>query len=165
MGFAAVAILAAHLLFFEPAVPSLGFAAAVKAKTSPTPSIGMLESNIDSGHPLARMIGGRWIEPYCSDWIAIFALRLQYQAESRGDMRRAGHFQAMYKRYLADKRERLMRSPPEVLIVNEDDRLVSMMLVEEGFAALLERYTKIASEDSIGVYRLKAASSLAAASD
>ena len=35
----------------------------------------MLGGALEIGHPLARLIGGHWIEPYCSDWLATYAVR------------------------------------------------------------------------------------------
>jgi hypothetical protein len=153
LGIALVAIVAAHVRFFENAAPSSDLAKAVREHAT-APTVGMLGGDIAAGHPLTRMIGGRWIELYCSDWIPVYALRLEQQMQDGGDTRRAGYYRHMYDRYLADKLARVTDSPPEVLIVDEDDFLVSMMLAEPGYAALLSRYSKVASDRRFAVYRL-----------
>jgi hypothetical protein len=165
-GLALIAVLVAHLRFFDDGVPSSRLVEPVRAQIS-SPTVGSLSGDIAAGHPLTRMIGGRWIEPYCSDWIATFALRLEGQALERGDAERAGYFERMLASYLAAKRERLMNAPPDVLIVDENDHLVEMMRADYGFAQLLAEYVKIGSDGGIAVYRYvkQTASSPASASD
>ncbi len=154
-----VALFAAHLRFYPDGAPPRAFAGLVRAEMV-SPTVGMLGGDIASGHPLARMIGGRWIEPYCSDWLAVYALRLEREALRQGNGARAQYFEAMMDRYLAEKRGRLEKSPPQILIVDRGDGLVGMMLAGHGFDALLANYVKLASyqkrgeEVEVEVYRL-----------
>ncbi|WP_353643947.1 GtrA family protein [Mesorhizobium sp. WSM2239] len=152
-GLTLMALVAAHWRFFPDHAASRDLATAVRGQTS-SPTVGMLGGDIAAGHPLARMLGGRWIEPYCSDWIAIFALRLEDEALRQGDGERAGYFKDMLNRYLAGKRERLTEAPPEILIVDRGDRLVRMMLAEHGFDRLLANYAMTGADKELEVYRL-----------
>jgi hypothetical protein len=156
IGLVVIAVVVVHLRFLENTAPSRSFAAAIRARL-PAPTVGLLGGDIAAGHPLARMIGGRWVEPYCSDWIPTFALRLAGRMQVEGDVGRAAYFEQMANEYLAAKRERLLRSPPDALIVDEDDLLVDLMIRDSGFAGVLARYVRIGADRNLAVYRRIAA--------
>jgi hypothetical protein len=113
----------------------------------------MLAGGIEIGHPLARMIGGRWIEPYCSDWPAIFAIRRQRSSAAAGNEAAALRYEAMAAEYLSGKRSRLLAAPPRLLIVDRGDGLVTDMLGRFGFQALLDRYERIAAHGDVELHR------------
>jgi hypothetical protein len=150
-GFALLCVIVVHHRFLEGASPSSDLAAMVRAQTS-SPTVGLLGGDIGAGHPLARMFNGRWIEPYCSDWIPVFALRLAAEAAERGDTESASRFNRLSNDYLESKRRRLTANPPDVLIVDERDTLVSLMLARNGYAPLLNDYARIGSEGELAVY-------------
>ncbi|PLP56124.1 hypothetical protein CYK37_26720 [Mesorhizobium loti] len=158
-GLLVIALLVAHFRFFPDPAPSRSFVASVRAETASS-TVGLLGGDLAAGHPLTRMMRGHWIEPYCSDWIATYAVRLKNDALRRGDAAGAAYFQAMMNRYLEEKLDRLERSPPQILIVDRGDGLVTEMLAEHGFSNLLADYTKLASydrpgyDDPLEVYRL-----------
>ena len=69
------AILVAHIRFAGAEKPADALVVA-GLRAGEAPTVGMLGGAIELGHPLARLIGGKWIEPYCSDWLATYAVRL-----------------------------------------------------------------------------------------
>jgi putative flippase GtrA len=150
---ALAAILAGHLRFLPSERPAdVLVAAALRPGEHPT--VGMLGGGIETGHPFTRMIDGQWIEPYCSDWIAVYAVRRERQAVAAGDMVEAKRFEAMAAQYLSDKKVRLLRRLPQILIVDKRGQLVPEMLAKFGFAPILARYDRIASSGSVEIYRL-----------
>jgi hypothetical protein len=150
---AVVAILVAHLRFAASEKPADALVAAA-LRHGEQPTVGMLGGGIDAGHPLTRMINGRWIEPYCSDWIAAYAIRREKMAALIGDVAGARRFDAMAARYLTEKKARLLRQLPQILIVDRGGLLVQEMLTRLGFDTILARYDRIASKGSLDIYRL-----------
>jgi hypothetical protein len=151
---AVLAVLAAHVRFLPGGSPFNALATETR-RTIDSPTVGILGGDIAAGHPLTRMIGGRWIEPYCSDWIGTFALRMISKARATGEAERSVYFHEMLETYLLGKRERLTAEPPQILIVDTGDGLVRRMLSNYGFADLLARYGKLGSAGEIAIYRLK----------
>lgn len=151
--FTLIGVLLAHLRFFPSDAPSLNFAAALRTKIS-TPTVGLLGGDIAAGHPLSRMIGGRWAEPYCSDWIPTFALRMANEARDNNQVQLVAYYEQMAATYIAAKRQRLEKSPPTVLIVDDNDRLAEMMIAKYGFEQILANYSKVGSDGRVSVYRL-----------
>ena len=120
------------------------------------PAVGMLGGALEISHPLTRMIGGRWIEPYGSDWLATFAFRHQKASAAAGNRSEVQRFEAMEEAYFAGKKARLFDDPPQILIVHRKDGLTPRMFGKFGFQPLLDRYDRIAAADGVELYRLKA---------
>jgi hypothetical protein len=150
------AILIVHIRFAATEKPADVLVAA-GLRTGGAPTVGVLASGIEIGHPLVRMIGGRWIEPYCGDWLATYAVELQRASAIVGNQAEAQRFEAMASSYLAGKSTRLLQNPPQVLIVGRDDALLPHMLGKFGFQQLLDRYDRIAAEGGVELYRLRPA--------
>lgn len=150
---ALAAILAGHLRFLASEKPVDALVAAA-FHPGDHPTVGMLGGGIETGHPLARMINGRWIEPYCSDWIAVYAFRGEEKAAAEGNVAGARRFEAMAVQYFTEKKARLLRRLPQILIVDKRGPLVPSMLAEFGFSAILARYDRIAFTESVEIYRL-----------
>ena len=150
------AILVAHVRFAAArSRPTASSPPGLKlAKTLP---VGMLGGALEISHPLTRMIGGRWIEPYCSDWLATFAFRHQKASAAAGNRTEVQRFEAMEEAYFAGKKARLFDDPPQILIVHRKDGLTPRMFGKFGFQPLLDRYDRIAAADGVELYRLKAA--------
>lgn len=146
------ALFVAHVPFLPGDMSPRRLADSVRAEVK-DPTVAALGGDIAVGHPLTRLIGGRWIEPYCSDWIGTYALRMAGEAQSRGDGERVRYYEAMLERHLAAKLVRLQAEPPDVLIVGGGDRLVKWMLSSFGFGPFLRQYEKIAADGDIRVYK------------
>ncbi|MDN5926753.1 MAG: hypothetical protein L0I29_06740 [Hyphomicrobiales bacterium] len=149
---AVAAILVGHMRFFPSERPADALVAAAFHRDD-HPTVGLLGGGIETGHPFARMIGGRWIEPYCSDWIAVYANLREQKALAAGDMASAKRFETMAAQYFTGKKARLMRRLPQILIVDKRGQLVPEMLARFGFDTILARYDRIASTDSVEIYR------------
>lgn len=149
-----VAILVAHLRFATTEKPPASLVAAALGQGR-RPTVAMLGGAIETGHPLARMIGGRWIEPYCSDWIAVYAIRRERAATRAGNTREAERYMTLVAQYLYRKKAHLMQRPPQILIVDDNGSLVREMLAQFGFDSLLARYVPIGRADGVELYRLR----------
>ena len=145
-----VAVMLAHLRFAASEKPDESLVMAGR-QAGGNPTVGILGGGIEIGHPLARMIGGRWVEPYCSDWPATYAFRRQ----AAGDPAEAQRYEAMASAYFAGKRSRLLDDPPQILIVDRGDRLVAAMVGRFGFQPVLDLYDRIAAAGDVELYRLK----------
>ena len=149
------AILVAHVRFAASEKPADSLVAA-GLEAGENPAVGMLGGALEISHPLTRMIGGRWIEPYGSDWLATFAFRHQKASAAAGNRSEVQKFEAMEEAYFAGKKARLFDDPPQILIVHRKDGLTPRMLGKFGFQPLLDRYDRIAAADGVELYRLKA---------
>jgi hypothetical protein len=148
------AILVAHVRFASAEKPAAALVAA-GLETGEAPTVGMLGGAIEVGHPLARLIGGRWIEPYCSDWLATYAVRLRRASADSGDNAGAQRFEGLLSEYFAGKKMRLLQSPPQILIVDRAGRLASEMFGKFGFRELLDLYDRIGAAEGVELHRLK----------
>jgi hypothetical protein len=149
------AILVAHIRFAGAEKPADALVVAGQ-RAGEAQTVGMLGGAIELGHPLARLIGGKWIEPYCSDWLATYAVRLVDASAESGNLAEAQRYEAMLSKYLAGKRMRLLQSPPQILIVDRRgrSRLVPDMFAKFGFQDLLDRYDLIGAAGGVELYRL-----------
>ena len=71
------------------------------------PTVAQIGSDLAVGHPFSRLIGGRWVSAYSSDWPGTFALILRERAGSGGD---ADRYLAIADDYTARKRSELDRT-------------------------------------------------------
>jgi hypothetical protein len=143
------------------------FVSKIKAATITKPVVAMIGSDLPVGHPLVRMLGGRWTSAYCSDWLGAFATYLGLRES--GDMAAAAHYEAMVERYLDAKYAELQRVKPDVLIVQKLDALwVNRVFQREAFVRFMQDYRPLTEDPRMRVYILDkatAAASPAAASD
>lgn len=145
-------ILAAHMIFWPTTKPANALTASLPP--GETPTVGMLGGDIAVAHPLSRMIAGRWIDPYCSDWVAVYAVRQERALAKAGNTGEAQRFRTMTSDYLAGKKQRFISAMPQVLIVDRNDDLVSILLNDYGFQSLLDHYDRVAESGGVELYRL-----------
>jgi hypothetical protein len=119
------------------------------------PTVAMLGGDIAGGHPLTRMIGGRWIEPYCSDWILVDAFLLAKKAKEANDAASEKRYLQLLMDYSAKKMARFLAAPPDVILVDHgplDNGPATVLLKIGHFDSILRGYRKIADSDRMAAY-------------
>ena len=156
-GFVAIlafgAVLVSHARFVETTKPPEPFVEEIR-KVTDHPTVAMLGADIASGHPLTRMVGGRWVEPYCSDWILNYARRMVIHAQQHNNSQSEQRYLRMLADYVARKRKRFLESPPDVILVDRANE-VSSLLMGAFFDLIAERYRKIGDSGLIAAYERK----------
>lgn len=159
------AVVAGNWLPFQSTQkPEADFVAGIRAVTD-HPGVGLIGSGIESGHPLARMAGGRWISAYCSDWLGGFAAAFAQQEREAGDIAEAARLDALERNFLDAKIRELNTARPELMIVQKADvSWVSHVMARNDFASFMSNYRLQAEDGTVRVY-IRNGSGKVAASD
>lgn len=140
------------LPFLPSQKPSAELVAAIRAATD-RPAVGLIGSDIAAGHPLARMVDGRWLSAFCSDWLGAFETYLGRVDEVGGNPERAAHYAALTERYIEVKLAEFQANRPDLLIFQKEDTLWTRRLLDrDDFARLLSDYHFLTEDPSIRVY-------------
>src|SRR5690606_6632875 len=108
------------------------------------PTVVAIGSDMAFGHPLTRMIGGRWVSRYCADWLGVFALYLKVKAVKDGDSDKAAFYQTMLETFV-DEKKREFEVRPDIVVFRKDEPFwTARMLAEFGFSEILDEYKVIA---------------------
>lgn len=125
---------------------------AIRAATD-RPTVALISSSMSSGHPLNRMIDGRFVSTHVSDWLGAFSLTLSKRAELSGDAAAATHYKTIMVRYAEGKREEFERLWPDVILFQKHDNPRTRQLVEHfGFDSILAHYRVLAENDGLRIY-------------
>lgn len=145
-------IAANGLPFLATQKPGGELVASIRAATD-RPSVAVIGSDIAAGHPLTRMIGGRWISAYCSDWLGAFAFYLAFVERMQGNTSHAGQYDAMVQRYIDFKIEEFEAAKPDLLLFQKHDQLWTRRLMSrDAFARLMNDYHLLTEDLTIRVY-------------
>lgn len=151
---ACLAIVLAHLQLYSIEIPPKNFVQEIRRETH-DPTVAMLGGDIAASFPLTRMIAGKWIEPYCSDWLIVFAKRLEQRAEAAHNENLREYYASLADRYAIDKLDRLERKPPDLLLVDHgtySSQVAAYFLKRPGYAAFMGSYRKLADSDRMAAY-------------
>ncbi len=160
--------LAAHVPFFAAIVPVASLLAAIfacmpfRATWKPNaelvqtvkaavdkPTVAQIGSDLAVGHPFSRLIGGRWVSAYSSDWPGTFALILRERAGSGGD---ADRYLAIADDYTARKRSELDRLRPDLILTQNNDIFWHKIMADsDGLAPFLEAYRPLAEDGAMRI--------------
>lgn len=153
----ATVIGAAALPFMGTMKPNAGLVAKIKA-AAPQPTITLVGSDIAAGHPLARLVGGRWISSYCSDWLGDLALYLSKVEAQKGNQAAANHYGQIAERYINDKLAELEAKQPTVIIVQKTDKDWNAELSRrQDYVNFMRNYQQIAEDEGVQVLLRRAA--------
>lgn len=148
-------LLMAYAPFVITQKPSADVVRAVRGVTV-DPTIAQIGSDLAAGHPLTRMVGGRWAETHVSDWLGTSALFLSLKARKDGEMVEADRYQAMVERYATQKREEFERVRPEVIAYQTKEPFWMDLLESRfGFDRIMADYRPIAEDDEVLIYLRK----------
>lgn len=106
------------------------------------PTVAQIGTDLAIGHPFTRLINGRWVSAYASDWQGSAALILRERA---ADGEETARLSAIAGDYVAGKRAELGRLRPDILLVQTNDVLWRGIMADpQRLAPLLEDYRVIA---------------------
>ncbi|MER9486481.1 hypothetical protein NKI50_10895 [Mesorhizobium sp. M0563] len=136
-----LAIVAAFLPNWGTQKPGAVLVAVIRAATD-RPNVALISPDIDTGHPLSRMIGGQFVSADPNDWLGAFAMALSRQATLSRDVAQATHYEMIMERYAESKRQEFERLRPDIIIstkvIRKDDGPWTSQLMERfGFDAIL----------------------------
>ena len=138
---AAAVILYAFTPFRFTTLPNAALVQAVRAATD-RPTVAQIGTDLTIGHPFSRMIEGRWVSAYSSDWLGSSALML-----SEGGGPGAERYLAIADGYVARKRTELERARPDIILTQNNDILWQKIMAErDGLASFLENYRLLAKD-------------------
>ncbi|MGE0282117.1 MAG: hypothetical protein AB7P20_16110 [Rhizobiaceae bacterium] len=110
------------------------------------PTVGVIGTSIEIGHPLTRMIGGVWTGQHCSDWLGGLALYFASVAREAGDGAREQHYDGIARNYIAERARVLKAEPPQILLLQKDDFWADRFVREPALAGFMNNY-RLISED------------------
>jgi hypothetical protein len=147
------AVLAVNWLPFKyTQKPGPEFVASIRAAVD-HPTIGLIGSGIESGHPLTRMIEGRWISAYGSDWFGSFAAWFAQIERARGDTVEAARLDALEHNFLDAKIRELETARPDLMIVQKADTFwIPRVMQRDDFASFMNDYRLLTEDPTVRVY-------------
>jgi hypothetical protein len=117
------------------------------------PSVSVIGVGIEIGLPLTRMVEGRWVSAYCSDWLGGFAYFFGQTARETGDVETANRYERILNDYIAAKRAELDRERPDLLLIQKNDKAwLGPMFGEFGFDRVIADYRFLAEGSEIAAY-------------
>jgi hypothetical protein len=151
---ALVALLLAHVHLIPIERPPEIFVREIRQETQ-NPTVAMIGGDISASFPLTRLIGGRWIEPYCSDWLVVYAIRMKWQAQAAGDVAKVDYYADMARRYAMEKLARLEKNPPKLILLDHGvdfNNEAAYLMKRPGYVSFMQKYRKIADSDIMAAY-------------
>jgi hypothetical protein len=67
------------------------------------PTVGMIGTSIEIGHPFTRMVDGVWTGQHCNDWLGGISLRLAGLAKLAGEDAEERHYDDIARNYIAER--------------------------------------------------------------
>lgn len=148
-----IVVMFAWLPFLQTEKPSDAFVAAVKAASKGEPTLGVIGSDIAAAHPLARIVGARFLSANNSDWFGALAYVLARKASAKGEVADAARYQKRSDAYLDTKYAEFASHNYDLIVIQQDEPLwTDYVLGQARFAALLSAYHPIARDERFMVY-------------
>lgn len=119
------------------------------------PSVALIGAGIEAGHPMTRMIGGRWIGSYCSDWLGAMAFVFGDVARAEGNAETAKRYDAMLADFVSRRSAELRQARPDIVLLQQGDGWVDAFLQQPAMAGFMDDFTQIAEDGRVRVYRRK----------
>ncbi|AZO10314.1 MULTISPECIES: hypothetical protein [unclassified Mesorhizobium] len=147
------AVIASNWLpFATTQKPGSDFVATIRAAVD-HPTVGLIGSGVQIGHPLTRMLDGRWISAYCSDWFGSFASAFAQSERARGDAVDAARHEALERSYLNAKIKNFETKKPDLILIQKADTFWIAQVMKRGdFANFMKDYQLLTEDQSVGVY-------------
>lgn len=147
-----IGVVASFAAFWISQKPSPEIVAAIR-RTTDRPAVALIGSDLAYGHPLNRMVEGRWAYPHASDWLGNFALYLSMSAQLNGNPAEAAHYQAIVERYVMAKRDEFLARRPDIISIGKDEEFWTDVLVKRyGFGEVLSSYRLLAEDEQVEIY-------------
>ncbi|MDX8480579.1 hypothetical protein RFN28_19230 [Mesorhizobium sp. VK24D] len=147
-----MAIMVAFVLNWPTQKPNSAVVATIRAATF-EPTVAVMNTDLDTAHPLSRMIGGQYVSAGAYDWPGPDATALYLRAARSGDDLSAAHYQAIMTRYAESKRQAFERLRPDLIISKIDNGPWTRQLTEHfGFDRILAGYHVLLEQGRLRVY-------------
>ncbi len=151
----AAVVAVSWLPFKNTEKPEAALVASIRAVTD-HPSVGLIGQGIQAGHPLTRMIDGRWISAYCSDWFGAFAVIFAHQEREAGNLAEATRLEAIEHSFIEAKLRELNGAKPELMILQKVDLFwAPYIMARHDFASFMNGYRLLAEDETVRVYLRK----------
>ncbi|RWL46128.1 MAG: hypothetical protein EOR60_12240 [Mesorhizobium sp.] len=151
-GLLSLAIMTAFVLNWVTQKPDSALVNTIRAAVF-EPTVATISPDLDTAHPLSRMIGGRYVSAGANDWVGQDATTLYLQATRSGDAASAARYQAIMTRYAEDKRQAFDRLRPDLIIFKKDDGPWTHQLIEHfGFDRFLAGYRVLFERGRLRIY-------------
>lgn len=111
------------------------------------PTVSMIGTSIEIGHPFTRMVDGVWTGQHCSDWLGGISLRLAGLAKLAGDHAGERHYDDIARNYIAERARILKSEPPEILLIEKDGFWADRFVGEPAMVGFMDDY-RLISEDA-----------------
>ena len=149
----AVCVMVSWFPFSQTERPSGEFVAAISREVR-NPTVAVVSSDFSAGHPLTRMLGGRFASAYPGDWLGACALYLSIKAREAGALAEAERYDRIAADYAAFKYREFSNIRPDLIVVNEKADIVWRQLLMDnfGFARLMSGYRFLAGDGKLVVY-------------
>ncbi|MFS8113437.1 hypothetical protein QD460_17075 [Rhizobium jaguaris] len=149
----AIVVAFAWLPFLPTQKPADAFVAAVKAASKGEPTLGVIGSDIAAAHPLARIVGARFLSANNSDWFGALAYVLAEEASAKGEVADATRYQKRSDAYLDAKYAEFASYNYDLIVIQQDEPLwTDHVLGQPRFAAVLSAYHPVAKDERFTVY-------------
>ena len=116
------------------------------------PTVDMIGTGIQIGHPFTRMVGGTWTGQHCSDWLGGMAFYFANLSREAGDDARARHYDDITKTYIAGRVRTLKTKPPQILLLQKQTNWVNHFLSDPALDGFMNQYRLIAEDDERSVF-------------
>lgn len=166
----ALLVIVAYAPFWVSQKPGAQLVQDIRAATI-EPRVAVVASDLAAGHPLTRMVGGRWVSFYNSDWLGVFSMLLTANAHAAGDATAEQRYRAMLDQYAAFKIAEFERNRPEIVVVDIREKYWLPLVIRRfGFDRVLAGYHLIGGWKNMRVFlrndlRVPVSSSPASASN
>ncbi|GAB4357712.1 MAG: hypothetical protein Kow0026_18140 [Oricola sp.] len=106
------------------------------------PAVAVVSANIGAGHPMARLVNGRWIERTCSDWIVLGRYELGNDPEV--DAATRNRIEAHVADAMARKVEAWTATPPDIVFLDAKPTVGGQIVASDpNFAAIYADYAVV----------------------
>lgn len=109
----------------------------------PTPVVGVLSHDIGIGHPMTRVLNGRWIERTGADWIVVWG-RSTIQKDPEMEEERRMRVEARIAAEKVYKAEVWSRRTPDIVLLDPPPSGAEILIGSDSrFAKMLANYTTV----------------------
>lgn len=146
MLFLLVFMAVASLPYLQTQKPDRDFVATIRDAVE-QPVVALIGSDLAAGHPLNRMVGGRWTSVYCSDWLGVFAIYLAMTEELKGNDAEAARYRTMAERLVDEKMAELESARPDLILLQRGDIMwLERLASHPAYGPFMESY-RLLTED------------------
>lgn len=128
----------------------------VRLSAPANPGVALIGAGIEAGHPFTRLVDGRWIGAYCSDWLGGFATVWHDIDEANGETAMLDRYRSITETYIKQRSAELKQGNPDIVLLQKGDSIwTDPFLARPEMAGFMDRYDLLAEDYGVWVYLLK----------